>query len=255
MPSKQIVVRKKSADVVTAAASVHAERVGQAITKELSPFLEKGQKMPDLTGFTLLLGKWLSVTSARMSAADEAHIHELSDDDPIRQRRDEAQTALNDELVDLREWMTGLFGARAVRSLGFAADTPRDPASLSHFAGEVTKSLREKTFPAPKRDGVAWSPAKEATKIDKLRETLDAAMAEVLREVREAQGTLADKNTAIATYDTAFGRASKVLEGLFTLADETALADRVRPSARRPGQTEELAPPAEPGAPDEPADK
>ena len=66
------------------------------------------------------------------------------------------------------------------------------------------------------------------------------------REVREAQGTLADKNTAIAAYDIAFSRASKVLEALFLLAGETALADRVRPSARRPGQTEELAPQPEP---------
>ena len=253
MPSKQIVDRTKSASVVSSAASVHAARIAPAIETTLAPFLDKGKKMPDAEGLILLLGKWLAHTSATMAAADEAHIHELSDDDPIRQARDNAQTALNDELVDLREWMTGLFGARAVRSLGFAADTPRDPAALSHFAGEVVKSLREKTFPAPKRDGVSWTPTKEATKIDKLRETLDAAIANVVREAREAQGTLADKNTAIATYDTAFSRASKVLEGLFTLAGETALADRVRPSTRRPGQTEEQAPQAEPAAAEAPS--
>jgi len=99
-------------------------------------------------------------------------------------------------------------------------------------------------------------PAKEADKIDKLRGALDTTIADVVREAREAQGTLADKNAAIATYDTAFSRASKVLEGIFTLAGETALADRViRPSTRRPGQTEEQAPPAEPGAAGEPGDK
>lgn len=254
MSSKQIVDRAKSGNVVASAASVHAARVAQAVKTVLSPYLQKNEKMPDVEGFTLLVGKWLAETSTKMAAADEAHIHELSDDDPIRQGRDKAHAALNDELVELREWMTGLFGARAVRSLGFAADTPRDPTALSHFAGEVVKSLREKDFPAPKRSGVSWSPAKEADKVDKLRATLDTAIADVVREAREAQGTLADKNAAIATYDTAFSRASKVLEGIFTLAGETALADRVRPSTRRPGQTEEQAPQAEPGAAGEPRD-
>jgi hypothetical protein len=255
LPSKQIGDRAKSAKVVASAASVHAARVAQAVQTVLSPYLAKNEKMPDVEGLTLLVGKWLEETSARMAAADEAHIHELSDDDPIRKSRDEAQAALNDELVELREWMTGLFGARAVRSLGFAADTPRDAAALSRFAGEVVKSLREKDFPAPKRSGVSWSPVKEAEKIDKLRGALETTIADVVREAREAQGTLADKNAAIAAYDTAFSRASKVLEGIFTLAGETALADRVRPSTRRPGQTEEQAPPAETGAAGEAADK
>jgi len=250
--SKQIIDRIKSANVVTSAASVHAARVAQAVQAVLSPYLEKGQKMPDIEGFLLLVGSWLAQTSAKMAAADEAHIHELSDDDPVRQARDEAHVALHDELVELREWMTGLFGARAVRSLGFAADTPRNPAALSHFAGEVARSLREKSFPSPKRSGVSWAPAKEADKIDTLRATLDTTLADVVREVREAQATLTDKNAATATYDTAFSRASKVLEGIFTLAGETALADRVRPSTRRPGQTEEQAPQIDPGAAGEP---
>ena len=72
---------------------------------------------------------------------------------------------------------------------------------LSHLAAFHAKfwerpDLREKTFPSPKRDGVSWAPAKEAGKIEKLRDKLDTAIADVVREVREAQGTLADKNAA-----------------------------------------------------------
>ena len=249
MPSKQVTDRGKSAAAVTAAATTHAARVGQSAGAILSPFLEEGEKMPDVQLFTELIGRWVASTASRMTAADEAHIHELSDDDPVRERRDTAQEALSSELVDLREWMTGLFGARAVRSLGFAADTPRDPAALVRFAGEVSRSLRDKAFPAPRRAGVTWSAAKEAGKIDKLGQALEQAIADVAREVREAQGTLADKNAALGAYDDAFARASNGLEGLFLLAGETELAGRVRPSTRRPGQTEELAPQDEPAAP------
>jgi hypothetical protein len=242
MPSKQVTDRKKSADAVAAAADIHAGRAARTVQTVLSPYLQKDEEMPDVERFAVLVGRWLAATSSAMVAADEAHIHELSDDAPVRDRRDDAHAKLHAELVELREWMTGLFGGRAVRSLGFAADTPRDPAALAQFAGEVSKSLREKDFPAPKRAGVTWSPAKEASKIDKLRAKLDEAIAAVGREAREAQGTLATKNAALGAYDDAFARSSEYLEGLFTLAGETELAARVRPSTRRPGQTEELAP-------------
>ena len=245
MPSKQVVDRTKSGDAVSAAATIHAERVAQVVGNVFSPFLEKGEKMPDVRLLSILVGRWLSKAGAQMAEADEAHIHELSDDDPARERREKAQAALSDEIVELREWMSALFGARAVRSFGFSTETPRDPTALSRFAGEVCKSLREKDFPKPKREGVTFAPAKEAAKLEKLRKELDEALAEVAREAREAQGTLAKKNTAIAGYDDTFRRGAKYLEGLFTLAAEVELAERVRPSSRRPGQTEEMAPPAE----------
>jgi hypothetical protein len=250
MPSKQVTDRKKSADAVVAAAETHADRVGQAVQATLAPYLQKGEKMPDVALLTALLGRWVGGGAATMVKADESHTHELSDDDPVRERRDRAQEELRAEIVELREWMTGLFGPRAVRSLGFAADTPRDPAALVQFASEVSRSLREKSFPAPKRGNVTWTPSKEAGKVDQLREALESALVDVAREAREAQGTLTTKNAAMSSYDDAFGRAASGIEGLFLVAGESELAARVRPSARRPGQTEELASVPEPQEPD-----
>ncbi len=245
MASKQVTDRKKSAEAVAAAADTHAARVAKSLEGVLSPLVQTGEQMPDVATLVRLLGRWVATTAAEMAAADEAHVHELSDDEPARQARDSAQEALSDELVDLRVWMTGLFGASAVRSLGFAAETPRDATALSSFAGEVVKSLREKTFPSPKREGAQFVPTKEANKIDTLRQALDTALKDVAREAREAQGTLITRNTAMSKYDGAFSRAANGLEGLFLTAGEAELAGRVRPSTRRPGQTEELAPPAE----------
>lgn len=68
-------------------------------------------------------------------------------------------------------------------------------------------------------------------------EALDAAVADVTREAREAQVTQAAKVSAIAAHDTLFASVANVAEGLLTLVGENDLARRVRPSARRPGVT------------------
>ncbi len=52
-------------------------------------------------------------------------------------------------------------------------------------------------------------------------------------EVHEAQDTLAKKNRAIEEYDRAFQGVATVLTGLFVLADQDELANKVRPSACR----------------------
>ena len=54
-----------------------------------------------------------------------------------------------------------------------------------------------------------------------------------------AQATLAKKNQAVEEYDRVFTGVATSLSGLFTLAGERELAEKVRPSTRRPGQTVE----------------
>jgi hypothetical protein len=246
MPAKSATDRQKSAAAVGAAATTHASRVAKSFKETLSPVLKKNEDPPDIEALMLTVAEWLANAAAKMVKTDADHTHELSDDEEPRTRRDKAQAALSEELVSLRDLLNGLYGAAATRTLGFSAATPRDPTVLSRFAGEVSKALREKELPAPKRANttVKWSPETTADEIDTLRSALDDALVDVQREIREAQGTLADKNDAMDAYDSAFSRTANLLVGLFTFAGESALADRVRPSARRPGQTDELAPPA-----------
>jgi len=133
---------------------------------------------------------------------------------------------------------SGLFGIQALPSLGFTAPAPRDPVVLERFAGEVVARQSGK-LPAPKRKGVKWTAAESIATIEALRATLRTQIAAVAREGREAQATKQARDAAVTAYDEAFGRTANLLVALFRFAGDDALAARVRPSSRRPGQTEE----------------
>jgi hypothetical protein len=238
MPSKQVTDRQKSGSSVVAAGEAHADRVATELDAVLSPYLRKGEKIPNLALFMHLVTRALADARDAMVAADEAHQAELADDAAPREARDEAATALYAEITDLREWLTGLYGAAATKRLGFSDITPRDPVALERFAGEITGALGSQPLPKPRRKGVRWAPAETIQQIDALRASLRQHLKDVAREAREAEATVIAKSAAMAAYDERFSRVATCLAGVFRLAGPVDLAARVRPSARRPGQTE-----------------
>jgi hypothetical protein len=244
MPSKQVTDRQKSASAVVAAGEAHADRVAGELETLLSPHLRKGEEVPNIALLTHLVTRALADARDRMVDADEKHFAELADDTGPREARDETAGALYSELTDLREWLVGLYGAAATRRLGFSDVTPRDPVALERFASEVTKALKSQALPQPRRKGVEWDAAETVEKLDGLRAALSQHIQDVAREAREGEATLAGKNAAMSAYDERFSRAATFLTGLFRLAGHLDLADRVRPSPRRPGQTEADAPAA-----------
>ncbi|HZF53798.1 MAG TPA: hypothetical protein VE093_34375 [Polyangiaceae bacterium] len=237
MPSKQVVDRQKSAQAVIAAGETNASLIAAELEKLLTPHLRKTEKIPDVDLLIDLVARYLGTSTDAMIAADEKNLLELAGDDAARNDRDEAAAALYAAVGDLREWVTALFGTAALRALGFSGPTPQEPVALSRFAGEVISALTSPKLPKPKRPGVKWDPADTVAELKAARETLD--LAGVAPEAREAQGTLAAKNTAIAEYDERFARTAGFYAGLFRLAGQADLADRVRPSPRRAGQIED----------------
>lgn len=236
MSSKQVIDREKSASAVAAVGETQAEATGIALGKLLKPFVAKGEAAPNFTMVLLLVARAIEGAKGRMVDADAAHEAELGDDDGVRAARDAACEALSDKLVELREVLTGAFGATTASSI-LAGPTPQDPVVLARFANEVVTALGRIKLPAPRIKGAKLDKAETAAEIADLRSALDTQLKGVAREVREAQATLEAKNQEIAAYDAIFTGGAKALEGLLLLAGKAELAAKVKPSSRRPGQT------------------
>lgn len=242
MPSKQVTDRSKSALAVVTAGRTHAADIAKALDEMLGSEVAPGETIPNVELLIHLATRSLDRAEKAMVDADDAHAHELADDAPARNARDESATKLSDELVELRTWLMGLYGVGALERFGFSGPTPSDPVVLSRFAGGVIAAFRDTDtpMPAPRRAGVNWDASATVTNLETLRAALDTHIEDVAREVREGQATQRSKNDAIASYDERFGRVATFLVGIFRMAGETALADRVRPSTRRRGQTAAL---------------
>ncbi len=234
MASKQVTDRQKGADAVLAIFDAQGGTVADAAGRVLGS--EAGSFQSTLT----LLRTALQRGRDKMTEADSQHESELADDSSARDARDAAVAQLTEQVVEFREAATGLYGAKAARAV-VVGSTPQDPVALERFAGEVVQNLASATWPEPRFAGASLDFDAVRQKLAAAREDLQAKLAQVASEAREAQGTLAKKNQAIEEYDRVFTGVATSLSGLFTLVGERELAEKVRPSVRRPGQTVEQA--------------
>jgi hypothetical protein len=240
-----VVDRVKSSLAVEQAIETHADEMATALSTLLTPALEPDEQLPDLARALRLSGRNLGEKRRLMVAAAEAHVAELNDDQAARDRRDQAATALRDAAARLRRTAEGAYGPQAATNLLAFEAGSRDPRALEIQVDRVLARLSSPDLELPTAlAGVAVDVAEWAATITPLLTELKAALAEVGREVREAESTLQAKKAAIAEFDVTFGRTARLAESLFTNAGLVDIAAKVRPAARRPGPADE--------APDEP---
>lgn len=232
MASKLVTDRQRSAEAVAAIGDAQ----GETLTAAVAASLARGRRDvgTDLDALLeMLTGRLLAARDA-MVAADATHEKGLSDDPAARAAHGEAAANLYGDLVDLRDITSGSYGPELASAL-FGGPTPRDPVVLQRFGHEVAEQLLVTAFPAARQAGVSLDRAAAANMLREKSMLLATQLEAVAREEREAQVTLVEKNRAIDAYDRVFQGVSTVLTGLFILAGQDELAERVRPSARRPG--------------------
>ena len=239
MRTKQVVDRQKEAQAVIAAGRTHATELVTLLSERQGPLLKRGEKLPDYGLQIELLMRQLEQSTAHLVQTDDAYQRELLDDEGPRRERDEATEGLAVYLIELREVITGLYGAQVLLPAGFSQQTPRDSVLLSRFASQVQSALGAVTLPAPRVKGAQVDIKATVAELDKRRARLDSAVAAVARETREAQAAMSLRNDAQDQFDDVYAQVSTVLSGLLRLAGKPDLADRVRPTIARRGDKPE----------------
>jgi len=243
--------REQSGRTVGAAFETHGPVAARLLSELLGEDLRPAESPPDLDLLIRLLQRRLARARLAMSEADQTHTREQSDDPAARDARDAAKAAVLALITSIRLALTSRFGQDFGGRLGASGPAPDAPNDVLSWGKKVLDALTTLTLPvtdldADDTDDVGTF-SKEAAlrKLGQRLTQLEHALGAVAREGREAEATQSSKDKAVAAYDRTFSLTAGLLEVLLRFAGESALADKVRPSTRRPGTTAG----AEPGAP------
>lgn len=237
--SKQVTDRQKSTRALVHTIETNAENIGAGIEATLSRVGQNGgAKAPSLAGFLRTAAKLLTTSGAALEHADKAHEHEMADDVAPRNARDEAAAKARETLVDLRAAVQPTYGDAGLSAVGLSAAVPQDPQVLLSVGKKVHALLGTVDLGEPRRKGVAVDVKVFMKELAASLKSLELALDDVARELREGQATLAAKTKALQTNDDDFQRVAAVVEALCRFAGLDEVAARARPSARKPGQTE-----------------
>jgi hypothetical protein len=241
MATKGATDREKSTRAVVTAAETHANEIAAGMNRVLEPYLAKGETMPDTALLARLMGRWLDAEGKANLAADVAHEKELADDAAPREQREQANAKVRQTLIDLRAGVDATYGPAGLKKLGLDQAVPGDPSVVATTGWNVLNFLEDASIklPAP-RKGLKLDRKSFAEDLKAELPNLDKALKDVAREIREAEATLAAKRAATESNDRAFSRGAGWLSATCMAAGLDDISARIKPSARRAGQTETL---------------
>jgi hypothetical protein len=230
--SKMVSDRVAISRTVLTSLQVHGAEVSEDLEKLLFP---KGPPAHLTVAMVLdALGHSLARARSELTSADLTHAAELSDDDAPRNARDQAIIEVRARLISIRGALSSVFGNGILSTYGLAGETPDDAELLGHRAANVAKLLGERPIvEQPKQTGVTVDAAALAQSLQQPIADLTAALADVGREVREAQLTLKARNEAVGSWNAVYQGVADVVTGIFELVGRADLAELVRPTARR----------------------
>ena len=241
MRDKMIRDRRKSGKSVSSSIDTHLDIVVGSLEESFADRLLEGETMPDFRTMFRLFQRTLDDETQELVDAGALHLQELDNDITLRQRRDELVESLGTKVSRFREALSGLYGpGRAHEMAGIVGRTEQEPVALLAQVERILDRFGdpEAEIGPPSFGGFQMDPSQviEQFRPDYLE--LNGSVTELNRENRKSDATLIAKNEAVTRYDRFFRWIACGLESFYHLANQHELAERVKPSTRRPGRTQ-----------------
>ncbi len=233
--------RERTFRIVHAVADSHFGEAGGILSNLYAPTgaLAEDQTTTDYRLVLADLDDELAQARQAMISANHAHLGKLALIVDLQKRRDALHLGLFDCYYKTRHTLEALFGRqRGFEVLAVDGETARDPSGLITQVRSTVTFLEEPKveLPAVGLDGVAIELAPMGRQLATEADDLEDVLTAIEGERKNAEATRRAKNDAIAEFDRRYLWIGRGLETYFHLAGMHDVAERVRPSARRPGR-------------------
>lgn len=230
--SKVVSGQLKVSRTVEQAIEVRGDEVAERITDLLFP--DGAPEQLDAQGFVHALRLALQRAGSQLEAAELAHATELADDVEIREARDDARAGLLELLGRARAVLLAAYGSEAVERAGLRVlSERRNHQQLVGHARYVIEQLQPEILGAPTDELLPVDLKALGLRLAAAAEQLEGTLSDLERERREAQVTLELREAASAQWRRHYNGAANAFVALATLAGLDAIAQRVKPTARR----------------------
>ena len=169
-----------------------------------------------------------------LERVDREYMDEQADDQEYRSRRDESSAQLRQRLMSTTDLFKGTYSAKTALAYGLGGPTPDDNDLLLRKVATAESLLRERPLTEePFTSGVTINASALADGLKQDAERLRQALEDIKREGRELEQALVARDRAAEAWNTAYQGVADTLTGLYDLAGEEDLAERIRPTNRR----------------------
>jgi hypothetical protein len=199
-----------------------------------APHLREAQRP-----FVSYLGHRLTRVRTRLSRTERDLGRREAQRSRDLRRRERARKSLRCQMVHWRGTCEHLFGAVQLEEIGFARRIEEEAEALLEQAITVTDTIDDADFVAakPRLLGFRVEWPELLAEIKALSDGLRVALDNLRATKCAVTVALHDRNQALAAFNRDFLHISRIIEGLLRRLELDDLADRVRPSTRRPGVT------------------
>ncbi len=249
MRSEEMFNLKQSGKEIRVALDTDGDRVGGLLNEQHPLPVDDGEPAFDYRKHMQHLKLQLDSSVDRAVEAEDQHGDSLIKVSRLLDERKVVVDGSFDKLVATRQGLESLYPRGGFELAKVSGDTPRVPERLHEQLGQTVKVLKQPAVELRQHKVAGFSVDLDAVAddLESRRLALRTAIDNLDGGRKEAEGTLVVKRKAIDDLRRTILWVGRTSEGLFHLAGEDELAERIRSSTRRPARPSEKAaqPPVE----------